>query len=244
WVDRIVGIRLLNDTDDSEKYFVAHIFYLLRIEETYNGQVKLTEWILQMQNVVVLYWFLKNGGVMILDSWPSQAAIEEQTTVIHVIPTKEVAFSEGAHVNSIENTPDPHENAQGRSAAAEGPSLRRVRRPTAAARNRQRPSLFQTTVPDCNKLLEQLENKDPYELPPSLKALEGIKHIFQFYFDTKSKLGKPDFILDAVLEEKPFLLMPPHTVSATTTSIPNIGQPDDVTDAKKEIAGTPTPPAE
>ncbi|GJX34220.1 putative ribonuclease H-like domain-containing protein [Tanacetum coccineum] len=35
---------------------------------------------------------------------------------------QEVAFSEGAHVNSVENTQDPHENAQGRSAAAEGPS--------------------------------------------------------------------------------------------------------------------------
>nr|GEZ41770.1 hypothetical protein [Tanacetum cinerariifolium] len=40
---------------------------------------------------------------------------------------------------------DPHENAQGRSAVAEGPFLRRVRRPTAVARNRRRPSLFQTT---------------------------------------------------------------------------------------------------
>nr|GFA46962.1 hypothetical protein [Tanacetum cinerariifolium] len=40
---------------------------------------------------------------------------------------------------------DPHENAQGRSAVSEGPFLRRVRRPTAAARNRRRPSLFQTT---------------------------------------------------------------------------------------------------
>ncbi|GKA43622.1 homeobox protein luminidependens isoform X2, partial [Tanacetum coccineum] len=57
---------------------VAHIFYLLRKEETYNGQAKLTEWILQMPNDVVLYWFLTNGGVMILASWPVQAAIEEQ----------------------------------------------------------------------------------------------------------------------------------------------------------------------
>ncbi|GJX79259.1 33 kDa ribonucleoprotein, chloroplastic [Tanacetum coccineum] len=35
---------------------VAHIFYLLRKEETYNEQAKLTEWILQMPNDVVLYW--------------------------------------------------------------------------------------------------------------------------------------------------------------------------------------------
>ncbi|GJZ45843.1 hypothetical protein Tco_0593439 [Tanacetum coccineum] len=35
-----------------------------------------------------------------------------------------------------------HENAQGRSAAAEGPSLRRVWRPTASARNRRRPTVM------------------------------------------------------------------------------------------------------
>ncbi|KAI3800956.1 hypothetical protein L1987_29056 [Smallanthus sonchifolius] len=77
--------EVLSDTDDSEKYFIAHIFNLLRKEETFSGQVKSMEWILQIQNASVLYWFLTNGGVMILASWLSQAAIEEQTTVIHVI---------------------------------------------------------------------------------------------------------------------------------------------------------------
>ncbi|PWA91454.1 homeodomain-like, Transcription factor IIS [Artemisia annua] len=77
--------EVLPDTDDSEKYFIDHIFDLLRKEETFNGQVKLMEWILQMKNAAVLYWFLTNGGVMILASWLSQAAIEEQTTVLHVI---------------------------------------------------------------------------------------------------------------------------------------------------------------
>nr|GEV55062.1 homeobox protein luminidependens [Tanacetum cinerariifolium] len=69
----------------TQKYFIAHIFDLLRKEETFNGQVKLMEWILQMKNAAVLNWFLTNGGVMILASWLSQAAIEEQTTVLHVI---------------------------------------------------------------------------------------------------------------------------------------------------------------
>ncbi|KAI3741818.1 hypothetical protein L1987_59496 [Smallanthus sonchifolius] len=77
--------EVLPDTDDSEKYFIAHIFNLLRKEETFSGQVKLMDWILQIQNASVLYWFLTNGGVMILASWLSQAAIEEQTTVLHVI---------------------------------------------------------------------------------------------------------------------------------------------------------------
>ncbi|KAD1761765.1 hypothetical protein E3N88_42337 [Mikania micrantha] len=77
--------ELLPDTDDSEKYFTTNIFNLLREEETFSGQMKLMEWILQIQNASVLYWFMTNGGVMILASWLSQAAIEEQTTVLHVI---------------------------------------------------------------------------------------------------------------------------------------------------------------
>ncbi|KAK9071783.1 hypothetical protein SSX86_008212 [Deinandra increscens subsp. villosa] len=77
--------EVLPDTDDAEKYFIANIFNLLRKEETFSGQVKLMEWILQIQNASVLYWFLTNGGVMILASWLSQAAIEEQTTVLYVI---------------------------------------------------------------------------------------------------------------------------------------------------------------
>ncbi|GJT83199.1 SMG7-like protein [Tanacetum coccineum] len=56
---------------------------------------------------------------------------------------QEVAFSEGAHVNSVENTQDAHETLK-KITAAEGPFLW-CRRPTAAARNRRRPSLFQTT---------------------------------------------------------------------------------------------------
>ncbi|WCJ21385.1 Homeodomain-like superfamily protein [Euphorbia peplus] len=46
-------------------------------------QVKLMEWILQLQNPSVLNWFLAKGGVMILATWLSQAAAEEQTSVLH-----------------------------------------------------------------------------------------------------------------------------------------------------------------
>ncbi|KVI12514.1 Homeodomain-containing protein [Cynara cardunculus var. scolymus] len=77
--------EVLPDTDDSDKYFIDNIFSLLRKEETFSGQVKLMEWILQIKNASVLYWFLTNGGVMILATWLSQAAIEEQTTVLHTI---------------------------------------------------------------------------------------------------------------------------------------------------------------
>ncbi|GAV83362.1 hypothetical protein CFOL_v3_26810 [Cephalotus follicularis] len=71
--------------DDMDKYFVENIFILMRKEDTFSGQVKLMEWILQIQNSSVLYWFLTKGGVMILATWLSQAAVEEQTSVLLVI---------------------------------------------------------------------------------------------------------------------------------------------------------------
>ncbi|GKD78234.1 hypothetical protein Tco_1340855, partial [Tanacetum coccineum] len=49
-----------------------------------------------MKNAIVLYWFLTNGGVMILASRPSQAAIKEQTIIIRVIPTKARKQLDGA----------------------------------------------------------------------------------------------------------------------------------------------------
>ncbi|GKD28580.1 hypothetical protein Tco_1239358 [Tanacetum coccineum] len=46
-----------------------------------------------------------------------------------------------------------------------------------------------TVVADCNELLNGLKNKDPLQLPPSIKALEGITHTFQFRFNSGSKPG-------------------------------------------------------
>lgn len=71
--------------DESDKHFVENIFNLMRKEETFSGQVKLMEWVLQIQNSSILYWFLTKGGIMILATWLSQAVIEEQTSVLHVI---------------------------------------------------------------------------------------------------------------------------------------------------------------
>ncbi|KAM7277462.1 hypothetical protein ACFE04_019328 [Oxalis oulophora] len=71
--------------DDVDKHFVDSIFNLMRKEETFAGQVKLMEWILQIHNSSILNWYLSKGGAMILTTWLSQAAIEEQTTVLVVI---------------------------------------------------------------------------------------------------------------------------------------------------------------
>ncbi|CAE6140131.1 unnamed protein product [Arabidopsis arenosa] len=73
------------DISDSDKYFVENIFSLLRKEETFSGQVKLMEWIMQIQDASVLIWFLSKGGVLILTTWLSQAASEEQTSVLLLI---------------------------------------------------------------------------------------------------------------------------------------------------------------
>ncbi|KAK8636005.1 hypothetical protein V6N13_004715 [Hibiscus sabdariffa] len=79
WDDSLIGI------DELDKHFVGNVFSKMQKEETFSGQVKLLEWILQIQNSSVLYWFLSKGGVMILATWLSQAAVEEQTTVVLII---------------------------------------------------------------------------------------------------------------------------------------------------------------
>lgn len=45
--------------DQSDKYFVDNIFNLMRREESFSGQVKLMEWIMQIQNASVLYWYFQ-----------------------------------------------------------------------------------------------------------------------------------------------------------------------------------------
>ncbi|KAL1542661.1 homeobox protein LUMINIDEPENDENS [Salvia divinorum] len=70
---------------DSEKHFIENIFDLMRKEESFSGQVKLIRWILRITNPSVLNWFLTEGGLMILATWLSEAATEEQTSVLVVI---------------------------------------------------------------------------------------------------------------------------------------------------------------
>ncbi|CAO1942942.1 unnamed protein product [Urochloa humidicola] len=71
--------------ESEDKKFLESIFALMRKEETFSGQVKLMEWILQINNVTVLSWFVTMGGLPIMSTWLSLAANEEQTSVILVI---------------------------------------------------------------------------------------------------------------------------------------------------------------
>lgn len=45
------------DISDSDKYFVENIFSFLHKEETFSGQVKLMEWIMQIQDSSLLIWY-------------------------------------------------------------------------------------------------------------------------------------------------------------------------------------------
>ncbi|XP_060178876.1 homeobox protein LUMINIDEPENDENS [Lycium barbarum] len=77
--------EVLTGIEETDKRFVDNIFTLMRKEETFSGQIKLMDWILEVQNPSVLFWFLTKGGVMILATWLSQAAVEEQTSLLHII---------------------------------------------------------------------------------------------------------------------------------------------------------------
>ncbi|KAL2900429.1 Homeobox protein LUMINIDEPENDENS [Bienertia sinuspersici] len=77
--------EVLPGLGESEKHFVENIFSSMCKEETFFGQVKLMEWILQIENPSILCWFLTQGGAMILATWLSQAANEEQTSVISAV---------------------------------------------------------------------------------------------------------------------------------------------------------------
>ncbi|KAK4732229.1 hypothetical protein R3W88_025217 [Solanum pinnatisectum] len=77
--------EVLTAIEERDRHFVDNILTLMCKEKTFSGRVKLMDWILEVQNPSVLYWFLTKGGVMILSAWLSEAAGEEQTSVLHLI---------------------------------------------------------------------------------------------------------------------------------------------------------------
>ncbi|PIN02364.1 hypothetical protein CDL12_25124 [Handroanthus impetiginosus] len=77
--------EVLSGVEESERDFIENIFSLMRKEESFGGQVKLLRWILRIKNPSTLNWFLTEGGLMILATWLSEAAKEEQTNFLQVI---------------------------------------------------------------------------------------------------------------------------------------------------------------
>nr|GEW91590.1 hypothetical protein [Tanacetum cinerariifolium] len=76
-----------------------------------------------------------------------------------------------------------------------------------------------TFVPDCNELLNSIDNKDKHQLPSTLKELETRKFIFQYHFGKREKIGYPDFNLDTVFKPSPQPLLQLQA-PATTASPP------------------------
>ncbi|GKA71516.1 DNA helicase, partial [Tanacetum coccineum] len=94
-------------------------------------------------------------------------------------------------------------------------------------------------VKDYTKLLNELPDKNPYQLPLALKELEGTTHTFQFHFDINSTLKRKVFVLDTVFTNivpplptppakytvpKPISTELPTTVMVTETCTPALSR--------------------
>ncbi|GJS54468.1 DNA helicase [Tanacetum coccineum] len=71
-----------------------------------------------------------------------------------------------------------------------------------------------TFVPDCNTIVNTIQDKDITHVPAELKQTEGHTYIFQYHFGQKAKPGYPNFKLDAVLQ---LVAEPLHALPAAET---------------------------
>nr|GEU69519.1 DNA helicase [Tanacetum cinerariifolium] len=74
-----------------------------------------------------------------------------------------------------------------------------------------------TFTPNCNELVNIVQNKDNHCLPDALKALENTTHIFQYRFGQKAKPRRPNFRLDSVFGASPqplLHLLPPESATS------------------------------
>ncbi|GJZ53923.1 hypothetical protein Tco_0608808 [Tanacetum coccineum] len=81
-----------------------------------------------------------------------------------------------------------------------------------------------TFVPDCNTIVNTIEDKDNTHLPTVLKQVEGRIYIFQYRFGQKARPGYPNFTLDAVLQPstEPLLALPAaETIKSPATEVLN-----------------------
>ncbi|GKB97189.1 DNA helicase [Tanacetum coccineum] len=67
-----------------------------------------------------------------------------------------------------------------------------------------------TFVPDCNEVVNAVENKDTRHIPVALKKFENATYIFQYHFGKGATAGNPDFTLDAAFKpsSQPLLGLP------------------------------------
>nr|GEV22944.1 nucleic acid-binding, OB-fold protein [Tanacetum cinerariifolium] len=84
---------------------------------------------------------------------------------------------------------------------------------------------------DCNELLAEFIDKDPYHLPSTLKEFEDTTRIFQFHFNSESTKRKRDFVLDRVFKHQSLPLPGPPVKSDTLPST-SYGQPEQIPEPK------------
>ncbi|GJV52664.1 DNA helicase [Tanacetum coccineum] len=67
-----------------------------------------------------------------------------------------------------------------------------------------------TFVPDCNTVVNTIEDRDTTHVPTVLKQAEGHTYIFQYRFGQNARVGYPNFTLVAVLQSfaEPLLALP------------------------------------
>ncbi|GJS01483.1 putative ribonuclease H-like domain-containing protein [Tanacetum coccineum] len=63
------------------------------------------------------------------------------------------------------------------------------------------PSVNAITGHACLELVRKLDTTDSQQVPSMVLAIEGKRHTFRFHFNTSSKSGAVDFIMDDVLDE-------------------------------------------
>ncbi|GKD68704.1 hypothetical protein Tco_1322794 [Tanacetum coccineum] len=87
-------------------------------------------------------------------------------------------------------------------------------------------------IRDCNDILAELPNKNPYELPSALTNLEGTTHVFQFHFDSGSTSRRRDLVLDKVLETAvlplpapPPQVVPPEAIVQEQPKVTQVSEP-------------------
>ncbi|GJW62834.1 DNA helicase [Tanacetum coccineum] len=67
-----------------------------------------------------------------------------------------------------------------------------------------------TFVPECNTVVNSIEDKDNHHVPMALKQAEGQAYIFQYHFGQNARPGYPNFTLNVVLKPvaEPLLALP------------------------------------
>ena len=81
-------------------------------------------------------------------------------------------------------------------------------------------------VPSCEEVLQKLEDKDPYRVPPELAALEQKAYIFQLHYGSESTKEQKFFFLDKAWDVTQALAALPEPVIDTqateTTTTPTV----------------------